>query len=87
MGLAPGCFGSSVIVPKDLMVLKPPQISFAAAATTPTVYTTVFTAFGSSLTPGKKVRSWSHTQGIYGLTSLSECSRMPQNLQGDAAGS
>lgn len=57
MGLAPGCFGSSVIVSKDLMVLKPPQLSFAAAATTPTVYTTVFTAFGSSLAPGMKV--WS----------------------------
>ena len=56
MGLAPGCFGSSVIVNKDLMVLKPPYISFAAAATTPTVYTTVFTAFGTILTPGKRVR-------------------------------
>lgn len=55
MGLAPGCFGSSVIVHKDLMVLKPPHLTFAAAATTPTVYTTVFTAFGSSLTAGKKV--------------------------------
>lgn len=55
MGLAPGCFGSSVIVSKDLMVLKPPHLSFAAAATTPTVYTTVFTAFGSSLAPGMKV--------------------------------
>ena len=55
MGLAPGCFGSSVIVNPDLMVLKPPHVSFSAAATTPTVYTTVFTAFGSTLTPGKKV--------------------------------
>ncbi len=55
MGLAPGCFGSSVIVNQALMVLKPPHMSFAAAATTPTVYTTVFTAFGSTLTPGKKV--------------------------------
>ena len=45
-GVAPGCFGPSVIVPQQLMVHKPPSISFEEAATTPTVYVTVFAAFG-----------------------------------------
>jgi NADPH:quinone reductase-like Zn-dependent oxidoreductase len=45
-GVAPGCLGRSVVVTRDLVVPKPPSISFEDAATTPTVYVTVFQAFG-----------------------------------------
>ena len=57
MGLAPGCIGQSVIVPADLMVPMPGQLSFQEAATTPTVYVTVQTAFqhGSHFESGTKV--------------------------------
>ena len=44
-GLAPGCLGPCVYVPAGLLAPKPPHLSFAAAATTPTVYTTVLAAF------------------------------------------
>ena len=56
-GVAPGCLGRSVIVQSDLLVLKPPIISFEDAATTPTVYVTVFQAFGdlSSFDKNQKV--------------------------------
>ena len=57
LGLAPGCIGQSVVVPRDLMVPMPPQLSFQEAATTPTVYITVQTAFqqGAHFKPGTKV--------------------------------
>ena len=45
-GVAPGCLGRSVIVTEKLVVPKPLNISFEDAATTPTVYVTVFQAFG-----------------------------------------
>ncbi len=45
-GVAPGCLGRSVIVAQQLLVPKPPSLSFEDAATTPTVYVTVFQAFG-----------------------------------------
>ena len=45
-GIAPGCLGRSVIVQNELLVPKPRFISFEDAATTPTVYVTVFQAFG-----------------------------------------
>ena len=45
-GVAPGCLGRSVIVTEKLVVPKPHNISFEDAATTPTVYVTVFQAFG-----------------------------------------
>lgn len=44
-GVAPGCLGLSVVVPQQLVVHKPPSISFEEAATTPTVYVTVYSAF------------------------------------------
>lgn len=55
-GIAPGCFGPSVVVPEQLMVPKPPTISFEEAATTPTVYVTVYAAFGdlSTFNPSTK---------------------------------
>lgn len=57
-GIAPGCLGTSVIVPADLMVALPPNLSFVAGATAPTVYCTVHAAFGEDLSmlAGKKVR-------------------------------
>ena len=56
-GIAPGCLGSAVIVPADLMVALPPHISFEAAATVPTVYCTVHAALGADLAAlsGQKV--------------------------------
>lgn len=56
-GIAPGCLGSAVIVPADLMVALPPHISFEAAATVPTVYCTVHAALGTDLAAltGRKV--------------------------------
>ena len=53
-GVAPGCLGRSVIVHNELLVLKPPFISFEDAATTPTVYVTVFEAFGDLSSFDKK---------------------------------
>ncbi len=56
-GIAPGCLGHSVVAPAQLLVPKPPGVSFVDAATTPTTYVTVYTAFGelSSMRPGTKV--------------------------------
>ncbi len=45
-GIAPGCFGISVVVPEQLVVHKPPNITFEDAATASTVYVTVYSAFG-----------------------------------------
>jgi D-arabinose 1-dehydrogenase-like Zn-dependent alcohol dehydrogenase len=45
-GVAPGSFGATVVVPAQLLVPKPPRISFVEAATTPTTYVTVYSAFG-----------------------------------------
>lgn len=46
-GFAPGCFGYSARVYADLMVVKPTNLSFTDAATTPTVYVTVYAAFNN----------------------------------------
>ena len=46
-GVAPGCLGRSVIAAQQLLVPKPPNLTFEDAATTPTAYVTVFQAFGS----------------------------------------
>lgn len=56
-GLAPGCLGHSVYAPADLLVHMPANLSFEAAATAPTVYVTVLTAFqqGQGMGPGTKV--------------------------------
>ena len=60
-GFAPGCFGETVIVHAQLMVAKPPTISFEDAATTPTCFVTAFTAFdGMALTPLCKVCPFLH---------------------------
>lgn len=57
-GLAPGCFGPSVVLPADLMVPKPPGLSFTQAATLPTVFVTVFAALGKQgLSSADKVRA------------------------------
>jgi NADPH:quinone reductase-like Zn-dependent oxidoreductase len=55
-GLAPGCFGPAVVLPAGLMVLMPPGITFVEAATLPTVFVTVYAAFGArGLGPDDKV--------------------------------
>ena len=46
-GLAPGCFGPTVVLPAGLMVAMPPCITFVEAATLPTVFVTVYAAFGT----------------------------------------
>lgn len=45
-GLAPGCFGPSVVLPAGLVVPKPPNVTFVEAATLPTVFVTVYAALG-----------------------------------------
>ena len=45
-GLAPGCFGPAVVLPAALMVQMPQGLNFIDAATLPTVFVTVYTAFG-----------------------------------------
>lgn len=69
-GIAPGCLGSHVIVPADLMVALPPAIGFEAGATAPTVYCTVHAAFGADLAAltGKKVNT------------LFQCSAAPADM-------
>lgn len=65
-GLAPGCLGPSVIVPASLVVLMPQNLSYEEAATTPTVYVTVFVAFqqGEDIGPGKHVLIHAGTGGV-----------------------
>ena len=45
-GLAPGCLGPTVVAPAEMLAPLPPALTYEAAATTPTVYVTVLTAFG-----------------------------------------
>lgn len=55
-GLAPGCFGPAVVLPAGLMVAMPPGLGFVEAATLPTVFVTVYAAFGAAgLTAKDKV--------------------------------
>lgn len=57
-GLAPGCFGPSVVLPAGLMVPKPPGLNFTQAATLPTVFVKVFAALGKrSVGTADKVRA------------------------------
>ena len=44
-GVAPGCLGHTAYAPRETLVPKPRTLSFEEAATAPTVYCTVFTAF------------------------------------------
>ncbi len=71
-GLGPGCLGHVVSVPAGMVAHKPHNLSFEAAATTPTVYTTVLTAFntGTGLSPGSRVLIHAGTGGV-GLAALS----------------
>lgn len=70
-GLAPGCLGPCVFLPAGLLAPMPPHLSFAAAATTPTVYTTVFAAFqqGRGVGPHTRVLVHAGTGGV-GLAAL-----------------
>lgn len=56
-GLAPGCLGLSAVAPAELLAPMPSNLSFAAAATTPTVYITAMLALqqGGVARPGRKV--------------------------------
>ncbi|GAB4814935.1 hypothetical protein N2152v2_001981 [Parachlorella kessleri] len=71
-GLAPGCLGHTVHAPAGLLALKPQNLSFEAAATTPTVYITVLTAFdyGQGMGPGTRILIHAGTGGV-GLAALS----------------
>ncbi len=71
-GLAPGCLGPCVYVPAGLLAAMPPHLSFAAAATTPTVYTTVLPAAfqqGRSMGPHTSVLVHAGTGGV-GLAAI-----------------
>ncbi len=56
--MAPGCLGATAYAPAGTLVPLPACVSFEGAATTPTVYCTVYTAFDNcrDLRPGTKVR-------------------------------
>ena len=57
-GVAPGCLGHTAFAPSETLVHKPRTVSFEEAATAPTVYCTVFTAFedgAKRLGPSDKV--------------------------------
>ena len=71
-GLAPGCLGHSVCVDARAVTPKPGSVAFEAAATTPTVYTTVFTAFsaGQGMGPSTRILVHAGTGGV-GLAALS----------------
>ncbi|GAB4814934.1 hypothetical protein N2152v2_001980 [Parachlorella kessleri] len=71
-GLAPGCLGHTVHAPAGLLALKPQNITFEAAATTPTVYITVLTSFGygQGMGPGTRILIHAGTGGV-GLAALS----------------
>lgn len=72
-GLAPGCFGPSVVLPGNLMVPMPPGLAFVDAATLPTVFVTVYAALGSrGLQMGEKVVLHDYEdEGIYTCLHLS----------------
>ena len=71
-GLAPGCLGHSVCVNASALAPKPGSLTFEAAATTPTVYITVFTAFNNGPGMGPATRSLVHAgTGGVGLAALS----------------
>ena len=76
-GLAPGCLGHSVYAPAGLLVPMPANLSFEAAATTPTVYVTVFTAFqqGRGMGPGTHVLVHAGTGGV-GLAAIQVASAL-----------
>ncbi len=69
-GLAPGCLGPTVCVPASLLVHMPKNLSYQAAATAPTVYVTVFTAFQQAAAgPGMHVMIHAGTGGV-GLAAV-----------------
>lgn len=49
LGVAPGCLGHTAFWTSGTLVLKPSTMSFDEAATAPTVYCTVFTAFDDGI--------------------------------------
>ena len=54
-GVAPGCLGHTAFAPAKTLVRKPRTVAFKEAATAPTVYCTVFTAFADGLGPSDTV--------------------------------
>jgi NADPH:quinone reductase-like Zn-dependent oxidoreductase len=70
-GLAGGSLGSHVHVPALQLAAMPPNLTFEAAATTPTVFTTVDMAFrqASALQPGQNVLVHAAAGGV-GLAAI-----------------
>ena len=68
-GVAPGCMGHTAFAPAETLVCKPRTVAFQEAATAPTVYCTVFTAFADGLGPSDTVRAFvglaPHTFAIF----------------------
>lgn len=71
LGLAAGCLGSHVQVSAQTLVKMPSNLSFEEAATTPTVFITVDTAFGhaAAIGPGNQVLVHAAAGGV-GLAAL-----------------
>ena len=70
-GLAHGCLGTAVSGPAQMVVPMPPSVSFAEAATIPTVFTTVHIAFNvaSKLQKGQRVLIHASAGGV-GLAGI-----------------
>lgn len=70
-GLAHGCLGTAVSGPAEMVVPMPPSVSFAEAATIPTVFTTVHIAFNvaSKLLKGQRVLIHASAGGV-GLAGI-----------------
>jgi NADPH:quinone reductase-like Zn-dependent oxidoreductase len=70
-GLAHGSLGTVVTGPEALLVAKPPAVSYAEAATMPTVFTTVSATLlqAAGLCPGERVLVHAAAGGV-GLAAL-----------------
>ena len=70
-GLAHGCLGTAVSGPAQMVVPMPPSVSYAEAATIPTVFTTVHIAFNvaSKLQEGQRVLIHASAGGV-GLAGI-----------------
>ena len=54
-GVAPGCLGHTAFAPAETLVRKPRTVAYRDAATAPTVFCTIFTAFAEGLGPSDTV--------------------------------
>ena len=82
-GVAPGCLGHTAFAPAEAMVRKPRTVAFSDAATAPTVFCTVLTAFADGLGPsGHGVDTRGHRRSGPSRRAGGSRSRLPAALHG-----